>query len=155
MLCINDNKRKRIESDPKNYALKNAEYYQKNKDRQSEWLKKDREINAEKHKEYAKKYHKLYWNLYSLRKSVSQHGITVEDFYTMLDKCGNRCEICGNEENVMLKGLKRRLCIDHDHDTKKVRGLLCTGCNAGIGHFKEDIQRMQSAIDYLKEHQED
>lgn len=45
--------------------------------------------------------------------------------------------------------LSRRLFVDHNHETKKVRGLLCTNCNAGLGMFKDSIEKLELAIDYL------
>lgn len=51
------------------------------------------------------------------------------------------CVICGST---------RRLCIDHDHATKKIRGILCTKCNAGLGMFDDNAVRLESAIRYLK-----
>lgn len=44
-----------------------------------------------------------------------------------------------------------RVCIDHDHETGKVRGLLCFFCNAGLGMFEERIETMERAIRYLRE----
>ena len=44
--------------------------------------------------------------------------------------------------------------IDHCHRYKNIRGLLCTGCNAGLGNFKDDVERLRGAIDYIKRHQE-
>jgi hypothetical protein len=44
-------------------------------------------------------------------------------------------------------------CVDHDHRTGKVRGLLCNHCNAGLGCLRDDPAVIQSAIDYLKRHQ--
>ena len=54
---------------------------------------------------------------------------------------GHRCGIC--------KSIGVRLAIDHDHDTLVVRGLLCTLCNTGLGHFKERISLLRAAIQYL------
>ena len=45
----------------------------------------------------------------------------------------------------------RPLFIDHNHNTGKVRGLLCSQCNFGIGAFEEKEEIFQSAIKYLKE----
>lgn len=56
------------------------------------------------------------------------------------------CQICScdlTELNI------RDVHLDHDHKTGKIRGLLCFQCNTGLGHFKDDVDRLQKAIDYL------
>ena len=65
----------------------------------------------------------------------SVYGVCKEDFTY------SQCWICDSVE---------RLCIDHCHSTGVVRGLLCTHCNFALGHFKDDIDRMERAIMYLK-----
>lgn len=44
------------------------------------------------------------------------------------------------------------LHIDHDHETGKVRALLCHACNKGLGQFGDSIERLEQAIVYLKQH---
>lgn len=78
--------------------------------------------------------------VYYLRK----YGLTHETFAALLAKQNGACAICG------LK--MKRPCIDHDHETNAVRGLLCIGCNAALGGFKESTGNLLSAVDYLIEH---
>lgn len=59
-----------------------------------------------------------------------------------LQKFGNRCGICD-------RILGQRFCIDHDHETGEVRGVLCSKCNTGLGLFDDSITMLQLAVDYL------
>lgn len=52
------------------------------------------------------------------------------------------CEICGKSEG--------KLCIDHDHSTKKVRGKLCDDCNSAIGRFKDSPDLLRKALHYME-----
>jgi hypothetical protein len=78
------------------------------------------------------------------------YGLTIENYKTMLDSQGHVCAICGKAADGMGAKL-RNLCVDHCHITGKIRGLLCTKCNSGLGHFKDNIQYLENAIIYLKE----
>jgi hypothetical protein len=64
----------------------------------------------------------------------------------LLKKQGNVCAICG-------KGLEKdkRLAVDHNHKTGKIRGLLCVNCNMMLGMSKDNINTLKSAIKYLEE----
>ena len=77
-----------------------------------------------------------------------RYGITVEDYDQMLADQDGRCAICGTDEpgsgNV-------KWAVDHCHDSLKVRGLLCTTCNTGLGYFKDDPQRLRAAAEYLED----
>ena len=77
-----------------------------------------------------------------------RYGITLDDYAQMLKLQNNRCAIC----NGTATGNRRQknLSVDHCHTTGKVRGLLCHGCNSGIGYMKDDIELLEKAIDYLK-----
>jgi DNA-directed RNA polymerase subunit RPC12/RpoP len=75
-------------------------------------------------------------------------GITYQDLLMMKEDQDYKCAICGiHEENTT-----KRLAVDHDHKTNRVRGYLCNNCNRGIGLLKDDVEVMQKAIDYLERH---
>ncbi len=74
------------------------------------------------------------------------YGMTLEQYDQMFEDQGGVCKTCGK---VNRDG--RRLYIDHDHETGKVRGLLCHRCNSLLGYVKDDIDILQNMIAYLKE----
>ena len=77
------------------------------------------------------------------------YGLTVEQYNEMLESQGNGCAICGSETG----GRKdvTRLAVDHCHNSGQIRGLLCVNCNNGLGRFKDSIELLEKAIDYLAE----
>ncbi len=72
----------------------------------------------------------------------SRYGLTREQFKSMQEKQDGKCAICLRPTE--------RLCVDHCHTTKQVRGLLCGHCNSAIGLFGENAEVMLRAIEYLK-----
>ena len=73
-----------------------------------------------------------------------KYGITLEEYNMLLGKQKNVCAICSE-----VCSSKRRLAVDHNHETGAVRGLLCSNCNRGLGLFKDKIDRLNKAIEYL------
>lgn len=71
-----------------------------------------------------------------------EYGLTLEQYSQMLVDQNHQCPICE---------LEVKLVVDHNHDTGKVRGLLCGKCNKGLGIFADDTSRLTRAIVYLKE----
>jgi len=70
----------------------------------------------------------------------------------MEDEQNGVCKICGNGVNGTNNSNITRLVVDHDHETGKVRGLLCGNCNRGLGIFKDDVDRLTAAINYFQNH---
>jgi len=73
------------------------------------------------------------------------YGISLEDYEIKLSEQNGVCDIC---KKACTTG--KRLAVDHDHESLKVRGLLCTNCNKGLGHFKESPEIILNALEYLK-----
>lgn len=80
-----------------------------------------------------------------------QYGITVADYNRMFEKQGGVCAICKKPESARGNhGTARELAVDHCHDTGKVRGLLCTGCNTAIGKLRVSDDTLRNASAYLR-----
>lgn len=105
-------------------------------------------LKAKKHRQKYKELYKLKDFAKNLRNSF---GITVEEYEKLLSEQGSKCKICLKKEDVKNTKTKeiQHLSVDHDHKTGKVRGLLCTRCNRGLGYFKDDILLLQEATKYL------
>lgn len=73
------------------------------------------------------------------------YGVSKEFLIELYEKQQGKCKICGVEPKTT-----RGLHIDHCHKTGAVRGLLCGGCNTGIGSLKEDPNIFLKAIEYLR-----
>lgn len=80
-----------------------------------------------------------------------QYKIRTEDYNRMLDKQNGVCAICGEREKSIAHTSNkiRRLTVDHCHTTGKIRGILCSRCNRGLGFFKDNADNLKKAIHYL------
>jgi hypothetical protein len=72
-----------------------------------------------------------------------RYGITSDQLQRMIASVGGVCEICQKPPS------RSRLFVDHCHSSKRVRGLLCSPCNLGLGSFRDDIDTLRRAIHYL------
>ncbi len=119
--------------------MKGSKCYECNKPYLRAYYKKNREkILAHK---------RLYKHKYNSIRIKSVYGITEFDRGILYIQQRGKCAICGIPEDE----LKRSLDIDHCHFSGKVRGLLCSNCNHGIGKFKDKIEVLEKAIKYLKQ----
>lgn len=75
---------------------------------------------------------------------IRMYGIDVPDYDRMLEEQGGGCYVCGKEPEE-----RKALHIDHDHDTGKVRGLLCANHNRGLGLFNDDPMLIIKTLEYL------
>ncbi len=78
---------------------------------------------------------------------AKKFGLTLEEYDDLLDG-HERCPICLSTE----PGGQGDWHIDHDHETGKVRGLLCSRCNLALGHLKDNVASMTRMQAYLEVH---
>lgn len=103
---------------------------------------------------YCKKCLKVFrdnWKIKNPAHWIKQrYNLTKEDALYWYGKSMESCEICGYR---WVEG-DERLCVDHDHITGKVRGILCKHCNYVLGHSKEQVDILQKTIEYINTHKE-
>lgn len=74
------------------------------------------------------------------------YDIDIDEYNSLLESQGNKCAIC---ESKIGNSRTSRLFVDHCHSSKKIRGLLCSSCNHGLGQFKDSPKLLRKAISYL------
>lgn len=124
-------------------------YRNKNKDiihkKHKAWYIKNRKELLKEQKEFRKK-HPTYQLIIYLK---HKFGITLEQYNKMLEAQNGVCAICGSFEIEKNQYGIKRLSVDHDHQTGKLRGLLCTNCNKGLSFFKDKSNLLIQASNYL------
>jgi recombination endonuclease VII len=73
-----------------------------------------------------------------------RYGITLSDLHDLIARQNGLCAICFRMIDTSH--------VDHDHETGKVRGVLCFNCNGGLGQFRDDPGLLVQAASYLEEH---
>lgn len=116
-----------------------SEYFQKNKEKIYQKIR-DRRANYSEEERNEKTRAK--------DNSVlkSRYGITIEELEALFQVQKGKCFICDNS----FDDTKRKMTIDHNHDTGNIRGLLCRKCNSALGLFGEDIAALENSIRYLE-----
>jgi 5-methylcytosine-specific restriction endonuclease McrA len=120
-------------------------YEARNPTRRKEYKAANREAITEQNKEYYRRR-----GQFVIR--MREYGLTQEHFEAMLQSQGNSCAICGLQFGGGGKGSSPH--VDHDHDTGRVRALLCNNCNFLIGYCREEPATLLSAARYLQAQKE-
>lgn len=89
---------------------------------------------------------------YSRNHKYDRYGITNDQYNEMFLSQNGTCFICNQPETLKDKRGIRSLAVDHDHSNGKVRGLLCSKCNRGIGCFNDNPELMIKASQYIARH---
>ena len=123
------------------------------------YMKKWREDNKEKIKQYDEEYRaknrdKLNANKRNKRTYRSSnlkyyYNLTLEEYENMLTSQEGCCEICKMHYSLVPR---QRLCVDHCHETGKIRALLCHHCNSALGQVKESLEVLESMKKYIQTH---
>lgn len=92
--------------------------------------------------EEQKEAYRATWRKRNFRNKYKKYGLTFEEYEQMYEKQNGTCLLCKTQQDFLV--------VDHDHDTDKVRGLLCNNCNLGLGHFKDSVESLLSAAEYLR-----
>lgn len=79
-----------------------------------------------------------------------EYGITLQEYNRMSELQGHVCMICGKGE---MNYKNKVLCVDHNHETGQIRGLLCGLCNSGLGKFLESKQLLLNTIKYIEKYE--
>ncbi len=79
-------------------------------------------------------------------KLKNTYGLYPEHYAFILNYQNNKCAVCKRGF------LNDKVCVDHNHQTNKVRGLLCDNCNRGLGLLADSEEILQNAIQYLRDH---
>lgn len=139
--CLRAKARARYKANPVGGAERGRKWREANRERHNErqtaWLK------ANPHKRYR------YVRNGDLKK---KYGISLAQYEMMVEVQGGRCANLGcdfRQERDPTQGQPATLYVDHDHQTGRIRGLLCRDCNLAAGILREDIDRLTGLIAYL------
>jgi hypothetical protein len=101
---------------------------------------------------YGRAHRKEYPDVYRDKELRKTFGLTLAQYNQMSADQEHVCAICEKPETATRNGKPLALHVDHDHETGKVRSLLCGNCNVALGMFCDDPDVMRNAIIYLAKH---
>lgn len=105
-------------------------------------IQRARRAASERTKQIEREFHRA-------RRLRLEFGLTVEQYEAMLAAQGGKCAICDRPQGAT----KYRHAVDHCHATGRIRGLLCSKCNQGLGFLGDTAERVAKALDYLLKYQ--
>ncbi len=89
------------------------------------------------------------------RRIERKYGLSKEQWMAIYDDQNGRCYICQRDEKQLKRSKSKYLCVDHNHETLEIRGLLCGFCNNKIlPALKESPEMAMRIVNYLKENRD-
>ena len=100
----------------------------------------------ERRRESSRRWQRQFRSKNPLFYRARRYGVFPSDIELLWDAQCGRCAGCRD----ILETGHQGFCVDHDHVTGRVRGLLCTPCNKGMGILRDDPQLLRRLADYLE-----
>lgn len=132
----------------KKAAARTKAWREKNPTGHQNWVAKNEDHRRNYNKNYSMQNRAKRTELHRNWALKNLYGISVEEYDRLLFEQDDLCAICHKKQLPKARG--GRLFVDHDHATGKVRGLLCTKCNALLGHADDNEETLLSAVGYLR-----
>jgi Recombination endonuclease VII len=107
--------------------------------------RKYREVNGDKIRRQLREYYHANPRRFRDDKLRRAYGISLADWEKLFASQGHRCAGCGSFDPKSKKGWH----TDHDHETGKVRGILCSTCNVALGQVGDSVRVLRELIRYL------
>jgi hypothetical protein len=134
---------KRVSQDPERVAIRRqkrmADYYRHMADPES------RERLRQRYNKYDQTKRRLH-RLHKTGDASPKVYLTLAFRYVFIAAYGGTCNVCGRTKEDTGQGL----CIDHDHQTGHIRGLLCHACNRALGFMRDDPTLIRALADYIE-----
>jgi hypothetical protein len=149
MKVSDEDRRRKAREKSAQYRLDNPEKW-KEIDRRAKSKARQNPEKAIRIRNYQKQYREDNRKALSDRERKRKFGITPERYSEIFKTQNGLCAICKHPETATRLGKVKSLSVDHCHTTGKIRGLLCSDCNTGIGKLKENKNIFLLAIQYLE-----
>jgi hypothetical protein len=125
----------------------NKKYYAEHKEEQTEYKRNWYLKNQERRKLRASEiYHSKGISVKRQNNLMANYNLSLEGYNKLFQVQSGCCAICKRHQSEF----KKALCVDHDHKTGKIRGLLCQKCNQGLGLFNDNVLLLREAILFLE-----
>ncbi len=148
-ICTKCKKQKSFSEFAKDKSRKDGCYPQCKKCKRKKYKEYSQQLEAKRRKrKYMKKYDAKRKLEVKEKNLINKYGMTLKEWNKMFQKQKGECAICGIHQSELHWGL----CVDHNHKTGYIRGLLCHKCNDGMGRLRADegTHILEQAINYIK-----
>ena len=149
--CVHESRVTRYATTREKSILAATKWKKENRERVNKLVAQDKIDHPEKYAKWRKNYYERNKVDINTRSICRYHGLDIPTYESMFEAQGHKCAICDKMETRKMKGVIMRLCVDHDHKTGRIRGLLCHDCNSGLGKFHDSSDLLTLAAMYIME----